>query len=642
MIHTRSVRTRLVVATSALLLGLLDVTAVTASVAAGWTTGQAVDAFVVSNLVIGASFGLCGALIAWNRPGHPVGWLFVVGGLCQSASAAAAPLAQVSIDDGRPLALTRALVTVFAVAWPVHIGVCLPLSLLLLPDGTVPSPRWRWVLLAVAVTSPLFVLANGNAHADGTFPDGFLLLPVDGGWQVLWTAEEFRWVASVLAGLTALVVRYRRGDETVRRQLLWVVLGAGTLVVAVTPWALLSGTPVAVLFAIPLLPAGIAVAVLRHGLLDIRVVLARALVYLALSVVVFAGYALLVVWLSGVTSALLAALLALPLRARLQSAAERLVYGDRADPARLASRVGAALHDLRDGLEQVRSGLRLPYAAIRGPGGAVVVTVGEPGGGSWTTPLDDGHSLEVGLRAGERHLAARDERVLSMLAGPLSVAVTASTTARDLQASRGRLLTAREEERRRLRRDLHDGLGTLLTGVVLTADAASNTVATDPARAAELLTSVRAELRHAVAEVHRLVDDLAPLAVDELGLVAALEVRAAQTATRADGQPLEVTVVSRVGVPLPAALEVAAYRIATEALTNVVRHAAATRATITLATSDGMLELEVLDDGPWRPWASGVGTTSMRERAEELGGRCEPGPGPLGGLVRALIPIGTS
>ena len=641
MLHTRVVRTKVVVVVLSVVLALLAATAVLASSMAGWSAREALDSFVVSNLVIGVSFGLCGALISWGRPSHPVGWLFLVGGVCQTASAASAPLVQLSLDQGQPLWVTRGLVTGFAVLWPVHIGVCLPLSLLLLPDGRLPSRRWRWAFGAVAAASPLFVLANGNSHSDGTFPDGFLLLPVQGGWQVLWSAEEFLWLASMLTGVIALVVRYRRGDETVRRQLLWVVLAAGTVLVAVTPWALLRGTPVAVLFAIPLLPVGVTIAILRHGLLDIRVVMTRAIGYLMLSAVIFAAYAVLVLVLSGVVSALVVALMALPLRVRLQSVAERLMYGERGDPTGLATRVGAALHDLGDGLEQVRTGLRLPYAAIRDHGGAALVTRGENVDTTWSTNLDDGYVLEIGLRPGERHLAARDKRVLAMLAGPLAVAVTASNTAHALQASRSRLVTAREEERQRLRRDLHDGLGTLLTGVVLTADAASNTWATDPQRAARLVTSVRAELRTAVAEVHRIVEDLAPLAVDELGLVAALEVRAARAVTGADGRPLQVTVESLIAEPLPVALEVAAYRIATEALTNVVRHAHASRATIRLVTVDGILEVAVLDDGHSGVWGPGVGTTTMRERAEELGGRCEPGPGPHGGLVRALIPIGT-
>ena len=424
-----------------------------------------------------------------------------------------------------------------------------------------------------------------------------------------------------------------------RRQLQWVVLAAGSVLAAVTPWALVAGTPLVVLFAIPLLPAGIAMAILRHGMLDIRLVLARGVAYLLLSGLVLAAYAVLVLVLSGVASALLVALLALPLRARLQTAVERLLYGDRGDPARVASEVGSALQDLSTGLDAVRASLRLPYAAIRDEERAVLGASGTPAGETVVLPLGDRATLEVGLRAGERRLAPSDTRVLTMLSGPLAVAVSATRAASEVQLARERLVTAREEERRRLRRDLHDGLGTLLTGVVLSADAAANTATSRPEESAALLATVRTELRNAVREVQRIVEDLRPVAVDELGLVPALEVRAAQTVRRADGGPLEVTVDTDLDLRLPAALEVAAYRIATEALTNVVRHADASHARIRVGIVDGALEVEVQDDGRDKPWGSGVGTASMLERAEELGGTCERGPGLHGGLVRASIPI---
>jgi signal transduction histidine kinase len=606
----------------------------------GWSLHQALDAFVVSNLVIGAGFGICGAVVAWWRPDHAVGWLYLVGGLCQAISAACAVWAQFSIDHGYPLEVTRLLVTIFGLAWPVNIGICLPLSLYLLPDGRLPSPRWRWVFVLFAVTSPLFVLENGNGHSDGTFPDGLLLMPVTGAWSALWSASEVRWVLSMLVGLAALATRYVQGDEVVRRQLLWVVTAAGLLLAAVTPWALVAGTPLVVLFAIPLLPAAIAVSILRYGLLDIRLVLARGVAYLLLSGLVLAGYAVLVLVLSGVASALLVAMLALPLRALLQTAVERVLYGDRGDPARVAAEVGGALRDLSAGLDAVRTTMRLPYVAIRDREDGVVGSSGSPRGELAVLPLGDGATLEVGLRAGERRLAPADAKVLAMLSGPLSVALSATRAARDVQLARERLVTAREEERRRLRRDLHDGLGTMLTGVVLSADAAANTVRTRPDESAALLATVRSDLRAAVHEVRRLVDDLRPIAVDELGLVPALEARAAQTLRRADGSPLSVTVETDLSQPLPAALEVAAYRIATEALNNVVRHAVASRATIRVAVRDGALEVEVSDDGRATAWGDGVGTASMRERAEELGGTCERGPSSEGGLVHARIPIG--
>jgi signal transduction histidine kinase len=608
----------------------------------GWSFDQAVDAFVVSNLVIGLSFGLCGALIAWFRPRHPVGWLYLVGGICQVLSAASAVSAQSTLEHHGPSVLARVLVTLFGVAWPIHIGICLPLSLMLLPDGRLPGGSWRPWFLFFALTSPLFVLENGNGHSDGTFPDGYLLLPVHGSWAVLWSASEIRWAASMLVGVLALVLRFRHGDETVRRQLLWVVLGAGVVLVAVTPWALVAGTPLVVLYSIPVLPAAITMAILRYGLFDIRLVIARSIAYLLLSALVLAAYAVLVIALSGVASALVAALVALPLLTRLQTAVERILYGARDDPAHVATEVGGALHDLNAGVEAVRRSLRLPYVAVLDPDGRRVAEAGNAEGPSTTVAMPDGYALLVGLRSGERLLAPVDERLLAMLTGPLAVAVSASSAAAELRGSRERLVTAREEERRRLRRDLHDGVGTLLTGVVLAADATANLLAEQPEAAAELVSTIRGELRHAVAEVRRLVEGLRPLAVDELGLVRALEVRASQTVRRADGSALQVGVDADLPQDLPAALEVAAYRIATEALTNVVRHSGASRVVIQLRARAGQLEIDVLDDGPARPWKNGVGTTSMTERAEELGGTCEHGPGPDGGMVRARIPIGAT
>lgn len=214
-------------------------------------------------------------------------------------------------------------------------------------------------------------------------------------------------------------------------------------------------------------------------------------------------------------------------------------------------------------------------------------------------------------------------------------------TSRALQLSRERLVAAREEERLRLGRDLHDGLGPLLTGVALAADAAANLQLAAPDQAATLLRGVRTETRTAIAEVRRAVDDLRPPALDELGLTAALEIRAAQTVRRADGQPLQVTVEAVTLGQLPAAIEVAAYRIATEALNNVVRHSTATSVMLHLRLDDDLI-VEILGDGAlathgaWRP---GVGITGMRERAAELGGSCDIGPASHGGAVRARLPL---
>jgi signal transduction histidine kinase len=621
---------------------VLVVLSLALTLAVGWSWDQAVHGFVVSNCLIGASLGLCGALIAWYRPRNPVGWLFAVGGLCQCLTAAAAPGVQLAADQGAPLGVTRAIATVFAWAWPLNIGILVPVALLLFPDGLLPSRRWRWVLLATVVTGLPFLAEMGTLPkpVQPGLPLPYGVLRSHDDLAALWAASELRTSAANLLAIASLVVRYRRGDEQVRRQLLWLVLAMGLMTLVVAPWGLLAGTPIIVLFAIPLLPVAVTVAILRHRLLDIRVVVARALSYAAVSGAVLAVYALLVLALSQVVSALVAALLVLPLRMRVQRLVTRLFYGDRDNPLLVAERIGGSLDsDLAEVLDSLRLSLRLP--ALRLCAGDLEIVSGrEP---ERQTELDlDELRLVVGLRPGETVLAPADQRVLALVAGPLGAAVRSFRLSQQLAASRERIVSVREEERRRLRRDLHDGLGPLLTGVAFGADAAENLVASNPGEAARLLETIRGDTRMAVREVRRILDDLRPVELDDLGLVEALRQRASQLARRPDGSRLDVSLDVSHLPPLPPPVEVAAFRIVSEALTNVVRHSRAQRARLRLAF-DGDLLVEVLDDGgAAQAWGPGVGTTAIRERVAELGGTCELGPTASGGRLRARLPVEVS
>ena len=627
-------------------LGLAAVLAAAGAIvcvlAVGWTFTDALEGFVVSNILIGVSFALCGALIAWHRPSSALGWMYAAGGLCQTLSALAAPLGELLDDRGTAEWVVRLDMTVFQWAWPINITL-IPISLLLLPDGRLASRRWKPVAIAVAVTAPLFVLevGLGPEHPPG-LPTAYLTLSEEtyDSLTWLWIVSEARWALSVLIGVACLVVRYRRGNEVVRRQLLWLVAAAAVIVVAVTPWALVAGTPLVVLFTIPLLPAAVAAGVLRHQLLDIRLVVARGLTYGLLSGLVLAAYAGLVVVLSDVASALLVALLALPLRSRLQTAVDQLLYGERGNPLNVASRVGRSLGaGLPETLDEIRMALRLPYVGV--------VVDGEPlaSGGVLDGPSAElalqGGTLIVGLRRGETRLNPADERVLVLLSGPLSTAVHATVLLEQLQLSRERLVIAREEERRRLRRELHDGLGPLLTGVALSADTAANLAggAVD-APLQERLAAVRSDTRSAIQEVRRIVDNLGSPALDSLGLVEALRIRADQVSRRSDGTALRTIVEAVELPPLPPAVEQAAYRIATEALTNVIRHSRATSVLVRLDADEAGLHCDVLDDGGrTSEWHPGVGIAGMCERVAQLGGSCEVGPGPRGGEVRVCLPM---
>jgi signal transduction histidine kinase len=219
--------------------------------------------------------------------------------------------------------------------------------------------------------------------------------------------------------------------------------------------------------------------------------------------------------------------------------------------------------------------------------------------------------------------------------------VQAVTANRELQVSRQRLVAAREEERRRLRRDLHDGLGPSLASLAMRLEAASDLIDDDPAQASNLVSRLSDQAREGIGEVRRLVDGLRPPALDQLGLVSALRHRAAEHGSAGAGVPWSVEADDDIE-PLPAAVEVAAYRIVVEAVTNVQRHSGADRCVVRLAREGGDLCIEVCDTGSGlapdrRP---GVGLSSMRERAEELGGSFEAGDRPGGGtVVQARLPL---
>ena len=625
--------------------------AVAYGVSLGWGWGELVDTFVVTNGLMGLTFGLCGAVIAWHRPANPIGWLFLADGIGHATTPFASTLAYV-VHDGLA---QQVLVTVALGAWPWSIGLFLPLALLLFPDGRLLSPRWRWAVIGVVVTAPLFVLemtGSGEPISSG-LPTGYLTLPNYDSWQPLWTATELRNVVALLLALLCLAIRYRRADETGRRQLLWLLLASVIALLFVIPWAFVAGTPILVLLAIPLIPIAVAVAIVRYQLLDIRLVVSRALTWALLSLVAIGIYAALAAVLDSLIASqvgrsaavtVFVALIIAPVLPRLQALVDRALYGDRHDPARVASRVGEQLSAGLPGVvAAIRSALRLPYVGLAVDGR--VTADGVPSASVVHLPLSYGGevvgTLEVGLRSGESGLSTADRDVLGLVAVPLAVAVHATRLSAELQASREKLVSAREEERRRLRRDLHDGLGPTLTGVAFSADAAANLVSSDSARAVELLARLRADTRSAITDIRRLVDDLRPPALDELGLVGALRQRADQMSIRADGTALRVRVVAS-GLPtLPAAMEVAAYRIATEALTNVVRHARATSALVTLRCGDE-LEIIVTDDGPPSGnWRAGVGLHAMQERAAELGGTFQAGPTPTGGQVHATFPLTT-
>jgi two-component system, NarL family, sensor kinase len=328
-----------------------------------------------------------------------------------------------------------------------------------------------------------------------------------------------------------------------------------------------------------------------------------------------------------------------PTRVVLRGVVDQLLFGERPDPLGAASAVAGRIgEDPVIALRAIREALVIPYAALL-VDGVPVVSSGTETTHTRTLDLDGAGELVVGLRAGDLSFSAGDEQVLRLTVPLLAQTLRARALAEDLIESRGQTIAAVAEERRRLRRELHDGLGPRLSGVAFTSDAARNLIRTDPEAAEQLVSQLRADTVTAIEEIRRMVYAMRPPALDELGLVPALRQQAVGLRNRA-GEPVAVDVTAPEEFPdLPAAVEVAAYRIVTEALTNVARHSTSASASVRLdPTADG-LHLEVTDHGRGGAWRPGVGLSSMRERAAELGGTLEAGPGPSGGRVAALLPL---
>jgi signal transduction histidine kinase len=245
--------------------------------------------------------------------------------------------------------------------------------------------------------------------------------------------------------------------------------------------------------------------------------------------------------------------------------------------------------------------------------------------------------LVVAPRGGESTLDERDRAVLADLARQAGAAVHAEALTADLVASRQRIVEAREEERRRLRRDLHDGLGPLLTSVGLNLDALRTQLTAGNGDPLALLARAKDASSQAIADLRAVVYSLRPPALDDLGVVGAIT---AHVRRMGDASTIDIDVEDD-GLPaLPAAVEVALFRIAVEGVTNVVRHSEARACRIRLSVSDGSAVVEVVDDGASDlPWTPGVGTLAMRERVSELGGTLEVGPTGQGGRLRASFPL---
>ena len=537
-------------------------------------------------------------------------------------------------------------------AFQLFLG-CLVLFLFTFPDGRF-RPRWSWAVVVAAVAG--LAVARGSVAAPIT--DALF-------WALL---------IALAAGIAAQVHRYRRvSTAEQRQQTRWVTLAMAVAVASQLFFPLLEAvpalarpgagaalldmaSPAGISLGFSLIPGALVVALLRQRLWGLDVVVNRALVYGAVTAALLLLYVGVATGLGrslgapgdaggSLLAAAVVALVVAPLRDRVQRGVNRMMYGQRDEPYRVLSVLGQRLEAtvaphavLQTIVDTVAGALKSPYVALALPQRNAELHVAAEKGSRTSDvvvlPLVHRHQsvgeLRVAPRSASETFNPADQALLDDLSTSAGAAVHAVQLAEELQSSRERLVTAREEERRRLRRDLHDGLGPALASMTLQAETACELVARQPDVAVSILSDLVGQLQSSTADIRRLVYDLRPPALDDLGLAQALSLFLA----RSRSSQLELQLVLPPVLPLlSAAAEVAIYRIVQEAVVNVIRHADARSCTVSLGAEDGGVVIDIEDDGVGlgAHVTEGVGLRSMRERSGELGGTCSVTAGSSGG-----------
>jgi signal transduction histidine kinase len=686
------------VAGGAISIGLIVATV--ALTTASDKLGDMVSGGGAAALVDAGAFGLLGGLLVARRADNTMGWLMLLVSLSQGGIGLADGYADLALS-GHPGNLPGGVLAAWVGGWiwAPGFGVLLTVVLLIFPDGRPLSPRWRYAVWAsvAAVTTVTLSLAAGfwglpgkvilQGNLTSTGPGSLSSLTFEVG--ILATG------ACMLAGIIAIVLRYRRGGIDERHQLKWVI--AGTILLALTAVLSFDFVPLPAIVKWPMeslgavgFPATIAIAILRYRLYDIDVVISRTLFYGSLAAFITAVYVGIVVGIGtlvrsggrpnialSIVATAIVAVAFQPVRERLQKVANRLVYGKRATPYEVLSQFSErvaesyAADDVLPRMARVlaegtgamradvwlRAGLMLRPAASW-PEGPLATEPARIVGDSLPQMPDADRvvevrhqgellgALSVTKRQGES-LTPVEEKLLDDLASQAglvlkNVGLTSELLARleDLRASRQRLVAAQDEERRRLERNLHDGAQQNLVAIKVKLGLAEAFAEKDPARARELVSELKDDADEALETLRDLARGIYPPLLADKGLAAALE-----SQTRKATLPVTVDAngVSR----YPQDLEAAVYFCTLEALQNVQKYAGATRATVRLADTGAELRFEISDDGiGFDPGTvrRGAGLTNMADRLDALGGGVEidstPGGGTrLAGRVPTLAPV---
>jgi signal transduction histidine kinase len=641
--------------------------------------------------IFAITYSLIGGLVASRRPRNPVGWISAAVGFFFALSLVAISYGMLSRSLIAEGAIPGKNLALWVEQWAWFPSAILPMTFLLLlfPDGRLPSSRWRpiaWVSVTGLITATLLMAIIAGMNPGEMLEMGSIESTLSKGvLNILYIAVGLPLVIGGIGSVASLFVRFRGSKGIERQQLKWmayagVILIFGVLLGSVLSQILPNNQLVSELGIIltSAVQLGIviaaAVAILKYRLYDIDILINRTLVYASLTGITMGIYILVVGYLGELIQVQnnsiipfiatgLVAVIFQPMRQHLQGFVNRMMYGERDDPFSVISQLNAKLEVaiqpevvLPTLVETVSQVLKLPYVGIEvGKMRAlnVIAETGQPQEQIEKFPLTYQNevigNLVVACRGPGENFNDSELILLKNIAQQAGVAVHAVQLTTDLRQSRQQLVTAREEERRRLRRDLHDGLGPVLASQGLKIAAVNQLLEAAPDKARQLLDEIDSQNETTMEEIRELVYALRPSTLDELGLVGAVNDFIAGLNSRPNsGSELQIETRKFMDdlPPLPAAIEVAAYRIVTEALTNVSRHSRALHCEVSFEIESKnrtrALLLNVIDDGVGLPKKrrQTVGMTSMRERAEEIGGSLQfESEGNGGTRVYARLPF---
>lgn len=515
-------------------------------------------------------------------------------------------------------------------------------------------PKWTGILFI-----PWALIAIGMTYYPGSILD-------PGSWPIWLDGPGIAFFH--ISAIYAQIYRYRKHSNfQEKQQTKWFVFGAVLVLIGIPAMGLLEtvfeSNASSILFAqlgrsvIPLLlPCAIAIGILKYRLWDIDILWRRTFNYTGMTIFIISTYALTAASISkllhvrdnfwsSLFAATLVGILFQPVREWLQKTVNRLFFGDREEPYIVLTRLGKLLEGTihQDEALQIlcltiREALKLPYAEVQlqqGDNYFTMASSGIPNQIEMKIPFYHGKQLlgflHLAARSPGEGFSSKDCKLLEDLAGQAGKVIANVRLSEEVKNSRTALVKSREEDRRRLKRDLHDGIGSNLAAFHMQTYNLIKFIRTDSDKAVRVAELLRKEIKNTITEIRRIVYDLRPHSLDELGLVAAIKAYASNLSFEDDS--LLITVDAPEPLPfLPAAVEVAVYRIASEALTNVHKHASADQCKIRIQVGE-MLSLEVSDNGVGMPttFTAGVGIYSMNERASEIGGTFEldskPGKG---------------